>query len=90
MTCLAVCAAMRPKFLGVTATSTRSPSSYCGRMARASSSVISHRGSLTSSTTVLREKTSTCPFWGSMVARTLDVLPKLFLYAEISADSMAV
>ena len=33
--------------------------------------------------------TSTSPFVGSMVARTLAVLPKFFLYAEISADSMA-
>ena len=51
MTCLAVWAAMRPKFWVLTSTLTRSPSSQRGLIFRASSREISVAGVMTPSTT---------------------------------------
>ena len=76
ITCLAVWAAIRPKFEGVVSTKTVSPRAASSTSSLASAKEICERLSSTSSTTSFSVKILTCPESGSILAVILARPPK--------------
>ena len=87
MTCRAVCAATRPKFLGVVSTTTIPPISESASTLRASSRETSVRSSSTTSTTSFSAKIDTRPVSVSISASICCALEAFFdlRYAETIA-----
>ena len=87
--CLAVCAAMRPKFLGVTSTSTTSPTFASGLIRRAAVSEISSCGFVTLSATIKLARARISPVFGLISMRSSREALTLFLEADSNAFETA-
>ena len=89
MACFAVCAAIRPKFFGVTSTSTMSPTFASGLIRRAAGSEISSCGLVTRSATIKLARARISPVLGLISMRSSREALTLFLEAESNAFETA-